>query len=76
MENFIYYAIQLPCNPKFDYNVGFHSKDRILDAMRSNYGKEFHFEDNGVDLYDTPITYVKDASGVVYARVVCISIQD
>lgn len=76
MKNFIYYAIQLPCSPKFDYNVGFHSKDRILDAMRSNYGKEFHFEDKGVDLYGTPITYVKDADGVDYARVVCIYVQD
>lgn len=76
MKNFIYYAIQLPCNPMWDYNVGFHSKDRILDAMRSNYGKEFRFEDRGTDRYDAPITYVVSAEGEDYARVVCISVQD
>ena len=76
MTDFIYYAIQLPCSPKFDYNVGFHSKDRILDAMRSNYGKEFYFEDRGVDSYGTPITYVRSVDGEDYARVVGIAIQD
>ena len=76
MKNFIYYAIQLPCSPKFDYNVGFHNKDRILDAMRSNYGREFHFEDRGIDLYGAPITYVISAEGEDYARVVCITVVD
>lgn len=76
METYIYYAIQLPCDPKFDFNIGFYSKDRILDAMRSNYGKEFHFEDKGVDPYSQPVTYVKDAEGVVYARVVKICVKD
>lgn len=76
METYIYYAIQLPCDPKFDFNIGFYSKDRILDAMRSNYGKEFHFEDKGVDPYGQPVTYVKDAEGVVYARVVKICVKD
>ena len=76
MTDFIYYAIQLPCSPKFDYNVGFHNKENILNAMRSNYGKEFYFEDRGVDSYGTPITYVRSAEGEDYARVVCIAIQD
>ena len=76
MTDFIYYAIQLPCSPKFDYNVGFHSKENILNAMRSNYGKEFYFEDRGVDSYGTPITYVRSVEGEDYARVVCIAIQD
>lgn len=76
METYIYYAIQLPCDPKFDFNVGFYSKDRILEAMRSNYGKEFHFEDKGVDPYGKPVTYVKDAEGVVYARIVEIYVKD
>ena len=76
METYIYYAIQLPCDPKFDFNVGFYSKDRILEAMRFNYGKEFHFEDNGVDLYGQPVTYVIGEDGVVYARVVEICVKD
>ena len=76
METYIYYAIQLPCNPNCDFNVGFYSKDRILEAMRSNYGKEFHFEDKGVDPYGQPVTYVKDAEGTVYARVVEICVKN
>ena len=76
MTDFIYYAIQLPCNPKFDYNIGFHNKNHILDAMRFNYGKEFHFEERGVDLYGTSIIYVVSADNEDYARVVCIAIQD
>ena len=76
METYIYYAIQLPCDPKFDFNIGFYSKDRILEAMRSNYGKEFHFEDKSVDPYGQPVTYVKDKDGVVYARVVEICVKD
>ena len=76
METYIYYAIQLPCDPKFDFNIGFYSKDRILEAMRSNYGKEFHFKDNGVDLYGQPVTYVIDEDGVVYARVVEICVKN
>ena len=76
METYIYYAIQLPCDPKFDFNIGFYSKDRILEAMRSNYGKKFHFEDNGVDPYGQPVTYVIDEDGVVYARVVEICVKD
>ena len=76
METYIYYAIQLPCDPKFDFNIGFYSKDRILEAMRFNYGKEFYFEDSGVDPYGQPITYVIDEDGVVYARVVEICVKD
>ena len=76
METYIYYAIQLPWDPKFEYNIGFYSKDRILEAMRSNYSKEFHFEDKGVDPYGQPVTYVKDKDGVVYARVVEICVKD
>ena len=76
METYIYYAIQLPCDPKFDFNIGFYSKDRILEAMRSNYGREFHFEDKGVDPYGQPVTYVKDKDGIVYARVVEICVKD
>lgn len=76
METYIYYAIQLPCNPDFDFNVGFYDKDRILSAMRFNYGKAFHFEDNGVDPYGAPVTYVKDENGSVYARVVKIYIRN
>ena len=76
METYIYYAIQLPCDPKFDFNIGFYSKDRILEAMRSNYGKEFHFEDDGVDPYGQPVTYVKDANGDTYARIVKICVKD
>ena len=76
METYIYYAIQLPCNPKCDFNVGFYNKDRILEAMRFNYGKEFHFEDNGVDTYGQPVTYVKNANGDTYARIVKICVKD
>lgn len=76
MESYIYYAIQLPYDPKFDFNIGFYSKDRILEAMRSNYGKEFHFEDEGVDPYGQPVTYVKDANGDTYARIVKICVKD
>lgn len=76
METYIYYAIQLPCDPKFDFNMGFYSKDRILEAMRSNYGKEFHFEDDGIDPYGKPVTYVKDANGDTYARIVKICVKD
>ena len=76
METYIYYAIQLPCDPKFDFNIGFYSKDRILEAMSSNYGKEFHFKDSGVDPYGQPVTYVIDADGVVYARVVEICVKN
>ena len=76
METYIYYAIQLPCNPNCDFNVGFHSKDRILEAMRFNYGKEFHFEDKGVDPYGQPTTHVIDEDGVVYARVVEICVKN
>ena len=76
METYIYYAIQLPCDPKFDFNIGFYSKDRILEAMNSNYGKEFHFEDSGVDPYGQPVTYVIDGDGVVYARVVEICVKN
>ena len=76
METYIYYAIQLPCDPKFDFNIGFYSKDRILEAMRSNYGKKFHFEDNGVDPYGQSVTYVIDEDGVVYARVVEICVKN
>lgn len=75
METYIYYAIQLPCDPKYDFNMGFYSKHRILEAMRFNYGKEFHFEDDGVDEYGKPITYVKDENGCLYARVVEICVR-
>ncbi len=48
----------------------------LQQRPRFNYGKEFHFEDNGVDSYGKPVTYVKDEEGVVYARVVEICVKN
>ena len=71
----IYYAIQLPCKPENDYNVGFKSLDRLVEFVSLNYGMNFELADYGKnERTGEPIRYLLDVNGHKYARVVEINV--
>ena len=76
MEKFVYYAIQLPCNYKFDYNVAFSSLDDLLKEMKLNYGKEFYIEEEVKEEIFT-VRYLKTKKDdECYARIVRLEIRE
>ena len=68
---FIYYAIQLPCNPKFDFNYAFYSEEEVLEAMNQNYGKTFKIVEKNGGRYVQAIETEED-----YARIVEIYLKE
>lgn len=71
----IYYAIQLPCKPENDYNVGFRDLDQLVKVISDNYGLKLELAERGKNKYtEEPIKYLLDANGNEYARVVEINI--
>ena len=70
----IYYAIQLPCEPTNDYNVGFSDLDQLVNGISNNYGLELELVERGRNRYTgEPIRYLLDMNGNEYARVVEIN---
>lgn len=77
MKNKVYYyAIQLPCNYKFDYNVAFASLDDLLKAMQNNYGQEFYIEEEIKEEF-FKVRYLKaKEDNSCYARIVELKVYD
>lgn len=71
----IYYAIQLPCEPANDYNVGCRDLDQLVRVVSDNYGLRLELVERGKNKYtEEPIRYLLDMNGNEYARVVEINV--
>ena len=72
----VYYAIQLPCHYKFDYNVAFSNLDDLLKAMQNNYSQEFYIDEK-IEENFFKVRYLKaKKDDTCYARIVELVVLD
>jgi hypothetical protein len=71
----IFYAIQIPYEPKYDYNYGFTSLETLVQDLSFNYGMEFQVVGEGFNKETgEQIRYLADMRGNLYARIVEIKV--